>query len=82
MYSFMCIKEYVNGYELSVAVDGNCGEGFRADVALFDQEETLPTVEVGVATSLNSLASLLTKAREQANALPKGQYIEFKTYLA
>lgn len=80
------LKEYVNGYELSVSIDDNLTsikkEGvnkFRADVVLFRNEDDPVfenTIEFGRYFSPSEMARGILKAKEKAMELPKGECSE------
>ena len=77
------LKEYVNGYELSVSIDENIGSAtrpFRADVVLFRSENDTSyknTIEFGRWFSPIEMARAILVVREKAMELPKGEYAEF-----
>ena len=81
MAKHFCFKQWVNGYELSVSVDDNLCDKFRAEVVLFKEELSLGTVGMWHCTSPIGMAEIIEAAYKTAKSLPKGNFSEFESYI-
>jgi hypothetical protein len=77
MAQHFCLKQWVNGYELSVSIDDNLCHKFRAEVALFSTETDM-VKEWGSRYPI-SMAEDILEATKLAESMNKGNYPEFET---
>ena len=72
MGKHVCLKEWFNGNEISVSIDDNLNDTFRAEVIVFRDKErivssayfmSINTIEVGHCRHPTHLAELLLKAQ-------------------
>ena len=78
------LKEWVNGYEISIALTPPPTDKLNGDIIVFDNHDLnnsfpLPTTikNYGGFGYLGSMAKLILKAIEETNKLPKGNTKEF-----
>ena len=73
-----CLKQYINGYEISVSVDDNVGAislPFRAEVVVFKTRLMSSLKEIGNSRSVIKMAKDILKAEEYCLAQKeKGAY--------
>ena len=73
-----CLKQYVNGHEISVSIDDNAGAvslPFRAEVVVFKTRLMSSLKEIGNSRSVVKMANDILKAEEYCLAQKeKGTY--------
>jgi len=62
----VCLKEWVNGNEISVSIDDNCCDKFRSDVVVFFDATGKHFKESGHSTNVCMMAENILKAKEFA----------------
>ena len=75
----VCIKEWVNGYELSVAIDNNMNAGFRAHIVLFEQDRVMHSEIIWETCmfTITHMAVAILEAKEFANKKEVGPIDSF-----
>lgn len=88
MAKHFCLKEWVNGYELSVSIDDNGCNKFRGEIALFSypamviDDISRSLIKEWGCRSVEYMAELILEARDYAQKLPEGKYGIFDTYVS
>lgn len=88
MAKHFVLKEWINGYELSVSIDDNGCNKFRGEVALFrDPRQELDNIMDSLVKewgcrNIERMAELILEARDYAQKLPEGKYGIFDTYVS
>jgi hypothetical protein len=86
MAESMCMKQWINGYELSVHLDDNLCERFRSNIILFKKKEhdfdrLMSCIEKEWdSRNLIAMAQDILEAKQFAESLPKGNVIFFESY--
>ena len=62
----VCLKEWINGNEISVSIDDNLCDKFRAEVIVFHDSTLENRTNIGGSICPNHMAELITKAKELA----------------
>ena len=86
MAKHFCLKEYVNGYELSVSIDDNLCDKFRAEIILFgDPRQDIDMhsiIREWGCRSVERMAECIIEAEAYAMTLPPGKFGEFNSYIS
>lgn len=78
MAKHFCLKQWVNGNEISVSIDDNLNDTFRGEVAVFSSDDITEMVEIGNSRGLSGLARDILEAIQHAEN-HKGKLPEFET---
>jgi len=71
-----CLKQNVNGHIISVAIDDNLCDKFRAEVVMFHSDNFEDHTEIGGSRCLTHMAELILEA-EKIAAKTKGKAVEY-----
>ena len=63
----ICLKEWINGNEISVSMDDNLCNKFRAEVFVFHNDDNIRNrTEIGFSNSPTHMAKLIVEAKKCA----------------
>ncbi len=61
----ICLKEWINGNEISVSMDDNLCNKFRAEVIVFHNDDNIRNrTEIGFSNSPTHMAKLIVEAKK------------------